>query len=105
MSYLTLLLLLSSMLAKADELETRLPIETFLERSVGYVRQPALVDWRKKSIILTTEFGQAIEYNNFSNKSFGLSLRFPAETFTYKANFSKIQVAGTDAFFCDCTWR
>ena len=78
-------------------LEERLPFKTLLERSVAYVKRPAIIEWRKKSLYLQAEVGQAIEYNNFSNTLYGLNLRFPGESMVFKTAFLQAHVGETEA--------
>ena len=78
-------------------LEERLPFKTLLSRSVAYVKRPAVVEWRKKTLYLQLELGQAIEYNNFSNLGYGLSLRFPSGDLVWKTSFLQVKVGDTGA--------
>ncbi|MCX6127917.1 MAG: hypothetical protein NTX25_02490 [Proteobacteria bacterium] len=68
-------LIFSSQSAVGQEIEAQLPLETLLERSIAYVKRPALVEWRKSSVLIGLETGQSIEYNDFNGRSYGINLR------------------------------
>ncbi|HYX32890.1 MAG TPA: hypothetical protein VE954_07230 [Oligoflexus sp.] len=82
---------------KASTLVQKVPLETLLERSIGYAKRPSVVEWRKKNLILNVEMGQFIEYNNFDTSSWGFNLRFPSESFLVKSAVLKVETEATEA--------
>ena len=75
----------------------KVPLDALINRSVGIVKRPAVLDWRASPIIVSLQVGQPVEYNNFDATQFNLDLRFPGASFSYRLGLSNVRVKDTKA--------